>query len=857
MDEQGNDPRHPDEQPETGGPREVPPRFDGRVRGVEPVEQRRKRRWFRRRTKRGLITAGAVAAALVVTIISVLWLRCGVNGCPDVDMLRGYMPDEASVVVDRNGEELSKLFVTRRVVVPVDSMPEHLLNAFVAIEDRRFWTHGGVDWRRVVGALLQNIRAGDIEEGSSTITMQLARNVFPDKLPAGERTLMRKIGEARVARQIEGRYGKREIIELYLNQIYFGSGAYGIESAAEEYFGKSTSQLTLAESALLAALPRAPSRLNPRANEEAALEGRDLVLRRMADQGFITAEERASAAEAELVLRAGRARSEDQAPYFVEAVRRQLEAQLGSALYTEGYTIHTTLDADAQRAAEEELVRQLRAMESGGFGGFPHRSYASVHADTSGQATDATAYLQGAVVIMEAHTGDIIALVGGRDYDDSQFNRATQAKRQPGSAFKPFVFAAAVSSGFSPTHRLMDQPLRYAMGHGRYWEPRNYDGAWAGVVTMRQALSQSRNVPTVRLANEVGLRRVLSVAEQFGLGRMPSNPSVVLGTAEVTPVELTAAYAAFATLGQRPEPRYVTRVVDRRGQVVWQQQPNVRRVFDPAAAFLTTSMLQDVVDRGTGTGVRAAGFSAPAAGKTGTTQDAADVWFVGFTPDYVATIWVGMDKRQRILRGATGGQIVAPVWGRIMRRVATSGAGWTPPSGVERHTVDEMGVVVSADCPQHGGTRTEYFIRGMAPSRTCYYPEAYVYGDSLDWDYDEFGDDRDDGWWDRLRRRFAREDSLRLAETPPPPTPMDLPGQVPDTAPGAQPGVPPEEPGDTAGPPAPPPDAPPLGRPVGPRPGQPRPAPRDTTAAGAGGGAGTAYAPAGTALPPGTGPGMR
>jgi 1A family penicillin-binding protein len=783
-----------------------------------------------------VVAALGVVAVLAIAAFSVLWFRCGVRGCPDVDMLRGYMPEEASVLVDRNGDELSKLYVTRRVVVPVDSMPEHLMNAFVAIEDKRFWTHGGIDARRVGGALVKNVRSRDIQEGSSTITMQLARNIFPEQLPANERTIMRKIGEARIARQIESRYTKREIMELYLNQIYFGSGAYGIESAAEEYFNKSAPQLTLAESAMLAALPRAPSRLNPRSNREAALEGRSLVLSLMAEQGLITAAEKAEASEEQLVLRKGRANSEDRAPYFVEAVRRQLEQDLGRSLYTEGYRIHTTLDLAAQDAAERELTRQLVAMENGGFGSYPHVSYGAFHADTTRNASDGTPYLQGAVVVMDARTGDVVALVGGRDYDDSQFNRATQAMRQPGSAFKPFVYAAAVNSGYAPTHQIPDQPLRYVLDTGRVWEPRNYDGSFSGVVTMRQALTHSKNVPTVRLANEVGLRRVLGVAEQFGLGRIDAHPSVVLGTAEVTPLNLTAAYAAFATLGQRPEPRFVTHVVDRNGRTVWQRQPSAHRVIDAATAFLTTSMLQDVVDRGTGTGVRAA-FRAPAAGKTGTTQDAADIWFVGYTPEYVATIWIGLDRRQRILRGATGGQIVAPVWGRIMRTVANgSSPGWTPPAGVERHTVDEMGIVVDAGCPQQGATRTEYFMRGMAPTRTCYMPDRYAYGDSLGWEYDEvreYGDD--DGWWDRLRRRFAREDSLRAA--PPaaeePGEPMGEPmGEPVDTPARPLPADPAREP---AGEPAPARPAPPAGeRPAPsqrPEPGQPpRSQPADTTA---------------------------
>jgi penicillin-binding protein 1A len=704
--------------------------------------------------------AGSVFLFMLV-VMAALWERCGVAGCPDVDMLRGYMPDQASVVVDRNGTEIAKLFVTRRVVVPVDSMPDHLMNAFVAIEDRRFWDHGGVDWRRVMGALITNLKAGGIEEGSSTITMQLARNVFPEQLPANQRTITRKLGEARVAREIESRYSKADIMELYLNQIYFGSGAYGIEAAAEEYFGKGAAQLDLAESALLAALPRAPSRLNPRANEEAALEGRDLVLRRMAEQGLITAEEQADAAEAELVLHEGSVDVEGEAAYFVEAVRRQLEDDLGTAIYTQGYTIHTTLDLDAQHAAEEELGEALRAIESGRYGGFPHSSYATVHADTTRDPTEGTTYLQAAMVIMDARTGDVLALIGGRDFDDSQFNRATQGRRQPGSAFKPFVYTAALSAGYPPSHRLIDRPLRYVLDNGNVWEPGNYDGTFRGVVSMRQALTQSRNVPTVRLANEVGLSRVLGTAEQFGLGRMPSNPSVVLGTAEVTPLQLTAAYGAFATLGSRAEPRFVTRVLDTNGTIVWSQQPEARRIVDPAVAFIATSMMQDVVNRGTGTGVRGAGFTGAAAGKTGTTQDASDVWFVGFTPELVGTVWIGFDRRQRILRGATGGELAAPIWGRVMRRVTTNNTGWTAPSGVMERTVDEMGSIVSEGCVPQGATFTEYFISGTAPSANCY-PQGYAYGDSLGldepWQYDPVPLDTTDGWWERLRRRVLGED---------------------------------------------------------------------------------------------------
>jgi penicillin-binding protein 1A len=722
-----------------------------------PVEHRS--RW--RRIGIGV----GIFAAVCIVALSVLYMRCGLHGCPDVNMLKGYMPDQASVVLDRNGTEIAKLFVTRRTFVPIDSIPKETQNAFVAIEDQRFWTHGGVDWKRVVGALIRNVKSRGIEEGSSTITMQLARNIFPNQLPASQRTLWRKLGEAHVARQIEKRYTKSQILQLYLNQIYFGHGAYGIESAAQEYFGKHAHDLGLAESATLAALPRAPSKLNPRSDPAAALEGRKLVLQRMTDQGFITKEQADEAGGKKLKLRTRVAKSQDKAPYFVSAVRRLLEDQLGDAIYTQGYTIQTTLDLKMQSVLEQEMAKQLAAVESGAFGRFQHPSYSAARADTSADADEGTKYLQGAGIIMDARTGDVLALMGGRDYDDSEFDRATQAMRQPGSSFKPFVYAAALASGIPPTHRILDRPLRYVLDNGRIWEPGNYDGTYAGAVTLRQALYQSRNVPTVRLSTEVGLPRIQRLAENMGMGHIPSNPSVVLGTFEVTPMQLAEAYGAFATLGQRPEARFVQEVRDREGATVWSQSPQSDRVIDPAVAFLTTNILQDVVDRGTGTAVRRAGFRGAAAGKTGTTQDAADVWFTGFTPQLVGVVWMGFDKRQTIVRGASGGVIAAPVWGRIMARVAAPAGNWSPPSGVEQLTVDDVGDVVNAGCQVTGATHNEYFLNGTAPQNICYGANFYTYSDSLGYDQLQA---QDPGWWERMKEKYlSPEDTMAMTVLPP------------------------------------------------------------------------------------------
>src|SRR5688572_10628271 len=681
--------------------------------------------WIKRHAK-----ALAISAVAVVAVLFVLYQRCGFAGCPDVERLNGYMPDEASTIVDHRGEEIGKLFLTRRTVVALDSLPKYLPAAFIAMEDRRFWDHNGVDWRRVFGAAWKNIKELGIEEGSSTITMQLARNVFPENLPANQKTIWRKIGEARVAREIEKQFSKEDILQMYLNQIYFGQGAWGIEAAAQEYFGKPSAKLTLSEAAILAALPRAPSKLNPRTNRDLALEGRKLVLERMVEEEMISTAEAEEATNTKLRLRHGKLKTNDPAPYFVEAVRNILEHELGDAIYSDGYKIYTTLDGELQRTLEQELSKQLNAIERGAYGGFRHQTFAAARADTTDEESG-TKYLQAAAIFMDTRSGDIRALIGGRNYEDSEFNRALQAKRQPGSAFKPFVYAAAFDQGYSPTHRLMDRPLRLVLDKRNVWEPKNYDGTYSDVVTMRQALAQSKNIPTVRLATEIGIPRVIDMARQMGLsGRIPAVPSVVLGSAEVTPIEMTSAFAAFANLGDRPDPRFVTQVTDRNGNVVWSSQPTRQRVIEPTTAFLTTSLMQDVVDRGTATAVRAVGYSDPAAGKTGTTNDAADIWFIGFTPDIVGTIWVGFDKRKPIVSRATGGEVAAPVWGRVMRRMNQRSRGWAPPPGIEMRTVDEFGYLLGDNCPVTTATHREYFLEGSAPVSSCYTGSAYTYTDT-------------------------------------------------------------------------------------------------------------------------------
>ncbi|HUH11883.1 MAG TPA: PBP1A family penicillin-binding protein, partial [Longimicrobiales bacterium] len=665
--------------------------------------------------------------ALGITLILVgflLWERCGLAGCPSVRALAAYQPGGAPILVDRDGERFADLAPVDREVVPLDELPEHVTQAFLAVEDRRFREHRGVDWRRIPGAVLANVRAGGVAQGFSTITMQLARNVFPERLPGQERTLRRKLMEIRVAGEIEETFTKDEILQLYLNHIYFGGGAYGIQAAARSYFGKDAADLDLEEAAVLAAMPKGPNLYNPRRHPERTRERRDLVLTLMENQELITAEEASEARDRRLRVRSDPPRPSEEesvAPYFARAVRRSLEARFGDELYAAPLVVHTTLDRRAQRILEEELERQLRAVERGGFGRYGAARFTA--ASTGGDA--GTEYLQGAGVILDAHTGEVLALVGGRDYASSAFDRATSGRRQAGSAFKPFVFAAALADGYAPSQLLSDEPLRMELAGGEVWEPRNFTGVHQERVTLREALVQSKNVPTVRLAAALGTGRVASVARDAGIrSDISTDPSMALGTVALSPLELATAYTALASGGTRVEPRLVVRVEAPGGKVMERTEPRHRRVMDEEVAYLLTDMLRDAVRRGTGDAVRAVGFDGPAAGKTGTTNEATDVWFAGYTPELVSTIWMGFDQPRPIVPRASGGSIAAPIWGRTMRRIYARRdmpAEWPRPDGVVERSVDPAsGLVLREGCrPLEGGAQDELFIAGDEPATVC------------------------------------------------------------------------------------------------------------------------------------------
>jgi penicillin-binding protein 1A len=665
----------------------------------------------------------AIVAVVCMAVAFVLWRRCGFSGCPNVDQLAAYQPGNESFLYDASGRKFDELTPIAHQVVQIETLPDYLPAAFVAVEDKRFYEHNGVDVRRVFGALAADIKAMSFVQGFSTITMQIGGTIWRDRVKRTNKSIGRKFIEVRLAREIEQKYTKEEILELYLNNVYFGGGAYGVEAASRNYFRKSAKDLTIAQAAMLAALPKSPTIYDPRRSGDRAKRRRDLVIALMAQQGKITAQAANKAKAERLNARrdpAPRRSESGVAPYFVEAVRRVLEERFGEELYTTPLRIYTTLDRGAQRAAEEELSRQLRAVENGAYGRFTGERYRAGE-----PAQEETRYLQGAAVIMDAQTGAILAHVGGRDFKQSRFDRLTRAKRQAGSAFKPFVFAAALSEGFAPSQHIKDDSLTMELAGGEVWKPRNFTGDFAGEVTLREALVESRNIPTIRLAATVGLRDVARVARQSGIrSTIEETPAMPIGTAAVTPLELARAYTTFATLGTTVQPRWIDRVEDADGNVVWQPGVAKSEVLDNGVAFLVTDMLSEAVRRGTGTAVRSAGYRGTAAGKTGTTNDGADVWFVGYTPTHVAAIWMGFDEPRPILKNASGGRLAAPVWGRMMRRMYASGkspGGWQRPESVIEQRVDpSTGLLLPAGCsPRRGRAGEELFLKYAQPASAC------------------------------------------------------------------------------------------------------------------------------------------
>jgi|MudIll2142460700_1097286.scaffolds.fasta_scaffold17702_2 penicillin-binding protein 1A len=557
---------------------------------------------------------------------------------PRINAIEEYVPVESSKVYSSDGQLLAEFYYERRTFTPHYDIPLQMKQAIIAIEDARFYSHPGVDFIGIFRALIHDIKAGGIKQGGSTITQQLAKMLFLRP----EKSIRRKIREAALSIQIEKHYTKDEILGLYLNQAYFGSRAYGIEAASQTYFGKTTKDLSISEAALLASLPKAPSHYSPFRNFTKAHERRSVVLQQMLSQKFITPEQFNQAMK-EPIPAAPHHRTYE-APYFTELLRQQLEQKYGSELYTAGYKVYATIDLKMQKAAEEALTSGIRAIEKRRKSG-----------------------VQASLIAMDPRTGHIKAMVGGFDFWKNQFNRATQALRQPGSAFKPFVYVTALREGMTPEDRINDAPISFRGRPGQMWSPKNYDGKYNGMVTLKTALARSLNAATVRLASTVGIMNVVRTAQELGI-RSELQPylPLALGASDVTLLELTQAYAIFAT-GKKMELIPYERMENRDKIVVEENLPKQGDVLDEKIVHELKEMLSAVVNEGTA--VRAKELKRPAYGKTGTTNDYTDAWFIGFDDSLVVGVWVGRDNHTPIGNKETGAVAALPIWINFMKQV--------------------------------------------------------------------------------------------------------------------------------------------------------------------------------------------
>ncbi len=654
---------------------------------------------------------------------------------PQVDALEAYRPSSITELYDDQERVIGSFALQRRVVVSYDDFPPVLREALVSIEDKDFYRHSGINFWRIVGAAYRDIASGGRLQGASTLTMQLARNLFlsPD------RSFHRKVQETMLAIQIERRFTKPQIFTLYANQIALGHGVYGFEAASEFYFGKQAKNLTLEEAALLAGLPKGPTLYSPINHPDRAQKRRNLVINAMLEDGKITATQAADARSDPLVLHLAHDPN-SLAPYFVEELRRFLEAKYGAdQVHEGGLKVYTTLDVDLQRAANQSVLDGLAAYERRhGWKGHLENVVANgvvlekyfhpdwddepeingyVHALVTSAGTgiatlkfgrytaalgqsDATwtqhklpdilktgdiCYVrilalgtngaarvsleqdsgaQGSLLAIDNATGGIKAMVGGRDFNESKFDRVTQAMRQVGSSFKPYVYTTIIDGGASPDDTILDEPISFETSSGPY-SPHNYDEKFEGIITLRRALAQSRNIPALKLANKVGIKSVIDYAGRFGItAKLPPYLPVALGSAEIALIEQTSAYSVFPNDGVRVIPRYITRVTDYEGRVLEEDFPEVKDVISERTARIMTSMLREVVLHGTG--IAAAKLPFPVAGKTGTTNDFTDAWFVGFSPTITCGVWVGYDEKKSLGARETGAHAALPIWMSFM-----------------------------------------------------------------------------------------------------------------------------------------------------------------------------------------------
>lgn len=652
---------------------------------------------------------------------------------PSPERQQDVEPRLSTRILDRNGQLIDEMFVEDRRPIRLAQVPRVFRDAIIAMEDRRFYQHWGVDPLGILRAAAKDVMRGERRQGASTITQQLARNIFLHH----RRTWSRKIRETILALRIERAFSKDEILELYINKIYFGEGAYGLEAASGRFFGTPAQQLTLEQAALLAGIPGNPALFSPRRHPETSLRRRNLVLRAMLDTGCIDDSVYAVARETPIVLKEDVAQ-EKRGSYFTETIRRELlQTYEVAGLYHDGLTVETTLDLDLQKAAEQILETHLLALEE--LNRYPYLSGAGevmlAEFGMPPQDENPTPLrLQGALVAIEPATGAVRALVGGRDFAQSPWNRVTQMRRQPASAFKPMIYAEAIRQGYRTTDILLDTPVEFDVigvkPEESTWVVHNFDETFRGPVTLRFALMKSINVPTAKLLAAVGVQSVVRLAKELGIqSPLPPVLSLATGTGELTLLEMTTAYATFANQGILVTPYFAEQVFDRRGQLLEAHQPESEQVLDPRTSYLIAHMMQSVLDGGTGKTARSVyGYRSPAAGKTGTNDDYTDAWFVGFTRDLAVGVWVGFDLQIPIggKNTGTGAMAALPVWAQVMNHFEKQHGkppDFSPPEGLTfAETCLETGLLAGPNC---GEVIKDVFVIGTEPREICQAHETH------------------------------------------------------------------------------------------------------------------------------------
>ncbi len=611
-----------------------------------PKKTNRKKKSGKRTVSKPADQTPIIVFLLVVCAATTLTIGCGLAWflslqIPDIRTVHDYHPLVATTILDRHGQTIEAIYDEYRIVIDTQQMPDLLPKAFVAAEDSRYWEHGGLDLFSIARAAVNNLRSGKRSQGGSTITQQVTRSLLLTR----EKSYFRKITEAFLSYRLDKMLSKKEILSIYLNEIYLGSGAYGVEAASRTYFNKHAKNMTLAEIALLAGLPQSPSRYSPLTHFKRAKARQRYVLNRMAEDGIISPKAARKAYEETLTL-GHPAQKRATNGYFGQYVRSRLESRYGKkALLRDGLKVYTTLDLNLQKAASRALLQ--------GTGAIQHR-----------QKNRPTP--QGALVALDTATGRILAMAGGVNYNDSQFNRAVLAKRQPGSVFKPLVFAAAFEKGFTPDFIINDKAISIRNSNGTVWKPKNYSNKFYGPTTLRDGLIHSRNIVAIKLLQKTGVKPVLQLARKAGItAELKPELPLALGASPVSLLEMTASYTIFANQGLFHEPVCITRVQDKNGRVTLWEQPKPRRVITQKTAAQIHTILQEVINRGTGSKARGIPH---AAGKTGTSDNNIDAWFIGYTPEITTGVWFGHDRNKSLGRGETGGRAAAPAWKKFMQK---------------------------------------------------------------------------------------------------------------------------------------------------------------------------------------------